>query len=36
MHIEQPIQFKVVAKGTTFAGIIYGTYNQTVGPKDIP
>ena len=32
MHNEPPNQFSIVAKGTTFAGIISGTYIQTVGP----
>jgi hypothetical protein len=29
---EHPSQFRTVAKGTTLAGIISGTYIQTTGP----
>jgi len=33
---EELNQLRVVAKGTTFAGIIYGTYIQTTGPMVRP
>ena len=33
IHIELASQFKVVANGTILAGMIYGTYIQTVGPR---
>lgn len=36
MQIEAAIQLKVTAKGTVLAGIIYGTYNQAVGPSEVP
>lgn len=32
MQKEHPIQFIAVAGGTKYAGIISGTYSQTIGP----
>jgi len=36
MQIVAPSQFIIVANGTIFAGIIYGTYNQVTGPTVSP
>ena len=36
VDIVAAIHFIIVANGTVFAGIIYGTYIHIAGPKDRP